>query len=168
MASLTKTEFEALNKRTDASAAVKRVEIPGTPQSPQILVPAIALSAFASELFLKCLIAIETNANPPKGHDLSDFFKHLTPLTRGRLTQMWGSHAAGQKALWDASDKMTGQKCPRDLPSALELGKDSFEAMRYLYEKQQFVFNFHDLPHMLERRVLELRPEWPAPMRPAP
>ena len=141
---------------------IANVELPGTPQSLKLAIPALVLSAFASELFLKCLIAIETNTNPRNGHDLYALFEQLSPPTRQRITQMWDSYAARSKNNWDRLEKATGRKQVRDLQDALALGRRSFQAMRYIYEKPQFSFNLDNLPQMLERMVLELRPEWRA------
>jgi HEPN domain-containing protein len=132
-------------------------------ETPQPLtLPALVLSALASELFLKCLIAIETNANPPTGHDLYLLFKKLSLLTRQRLTKMWDWYVVGRKDIWDKWEQETGYTFARELPSALKLAGRSFEFMRYRYEKptEHFLFYLDDLPHMLGCMALELRPDW--------
>jgi hypothetical protein len=59
------------------------------------LAPAICvLSAFTSELLLKCLICIEKGYMPytPDGHDLLVLFEMLSIRTRERLKKMWADH----------------------------------------------------------------------------
>jgi hypothetical protein len=57
------------------------------PSAQNLVLPALVLSAFASELFLKCLIGIETDATPPVGHNLFVLFKRLSNPTRKRLEE---------------------------------------------------------------------------------
>lgn len=50
--------------------------------------PLLVLSAFASELYLKCLITIETNETPD-GHDLERLFARLQVPTRHEIDGLW-------------------------------------------------------------------------------
>ena len=55
---------------------------------PQIAHPAMVLSVFASELYLKCLLTIETGKAPPT-HNVKALFRDLQPTTRKRLEELW-------------------------------------------------------------------------------
>ena len=46
--------------------------------------PQIVLSALATELYLKCLICMETG-KAPRGHHLKQLFDRLSPETRRRI-----------------------------------------------------------------------------------
>jgi HEPN domain-containing protein len=43
----------------------------------------------SSELYLKCLICIETGKSPPKGHDLKALFLRLDLPTRKYIEDLW-------------------------------------------------------------------------------
>ena len=57
----------------------------GAPPSEQdvgtIAYPSLVLSAFTSEIYLKCLLCVETG-NVPNGHNLCDLFMKLTDETK--------------------------------------------------------------------------------------
>jgi HEPN domain-containing protein len=65
----------------------------GTQQADENIVaiighPALMISAFASELYLKCLICVETDA-VPNTHDLNVLFRALRVSTRHELDTLW-------------------------------------------------------------------------------
>ncbi len=55
----------------------------------QVVRPAMVISALTSELFLKCLVCLETTRTP-KGHHLFELFQLLTPGTRSRIVGSLG------------------------------------------------------------------------------
>lgn len=56
---------------------------PNTQLGAQVVQPTMVLSAFTTELFLKCLICLETNLTP-QGHHLFELFEQLSPQRRTR------------------------------------------------------------------------------------
>ena len=57
-------------------------------QLPLVAHPSMVLSAFATELYLKCLLCLETG-RAPHGHHLRNLFDQLLPETRERLKALW-------------------------------------------------------------------------------
>ena len=61
-------------------------------EDPQMMafvgLPSIVLSAFASELFFKCIHVLETGS-APMGHNLFTLFKGLKSSTQKRITKRW-------------------------------------------------------------------------------
>jgi hypothetical protein len=53
-----------------------------------IAIPANVLSVFTSELYLKCLLCVETGIVPDT-HNLKALFKRLRPDTRRALEDLW-------------------------------------------------------------------------------
>lgn len=87
--------------------------------------PQIVLSAFAIELYLKCLICIETGRAPPHGHHLKHLFDRLAPETRRRICSIWEHEIKPLRAaLWDALEATSpaGKRVPRDLPGPSPTG----------------------------------------------
>jgi hypothetical protein len=123
--------------------------------------PLIVLDALTSELFLKCLICIETGSTP-RGHDLKKLFDQLSEATRTRIQSYWESEVATRRREeWDKFERF-GLKIARDLPSALAKGTNAFERYRYSYEEntQDLHYYLEDLPALLERLILEMKPEF--------
>jgi hypothetical protein len=122
--------------------------------------PLIVLTALASELFLKCLICIETG-NTSRGHNLGALFDQLSEMTRARIQERWeGEVAFRRREEWDNLQRF-GLDMPRDLISALAKGGSAFERYRYSYEGNTEGLHHYleDLPALLERLILEIRPE---------
>jgi hypothetical protein len=126
----------------------------------QIILPAIVLSAFASELFFKCLLCIETGKTA-QIHLLLDLFKKLTPDTKKTIEKYWDLVVSERKDVLDRLDQSRG-RTPRDLKSNLTAGSDGFRLVRYIYEGNQppFFFGLSDLPIVLRNTIVEMRPDW--------
>jgi hypothetical protein len=136
--------------------------------------PVIVLGAFTTELFLKCLICIETGLTT-RGHDLKDLFNQLSAPTRTRIQHFWDSNIATRTNKgWDERERH-GLKMPRDLQLALAKGSNAFDRVRYSYEGNTEGVHYYldDLSAMLERLILEMKPEFeawrrmPLPRRPS-
>jgi len=85
----------------------------------------------------------------------------LTPETQNRLEQMWDDVAAERKDFLDKIDAAHSRPLPRDLRSNLSAGANGFRLIRYIYEGGSDIeFLLSDLPLILKRRILELKPEW--------
>ena len=124
----------------------------------------MVLAAFNCELFLKCLICMETGLVPP-GHDLDELYEQLSPETRARCEEMWDTEVVPlRNPMWTKmeADVGKGEKLMRDLPSAIKAGRRAFEKMRYSYEPKSKGSQFYisDLPHLLYLVILEKKPEW--------
>jgi hypothetical protein len=125
--------------------------------------PLIVLDALTCELFLKCLICIETGSTP-RGHDLKQLFDQISEATRTRIQNVWDDEIAVRKRQsWEKLERL-GLKIARDLPSALAKGTKSFELYRYSYEgnTQDLHYYLEDLPALLEQLILEIKPEFEA------
>jgi hypothetical protein len=123
----------------------------------------VVLSSLNSELFLKCIICIETS-RVPRGHHLDELFKLVSPTMRKRIQQIWDAEVVPFRAkMWDQIDAATtGRRVPRDLPTALRGASKTFEKIRYSYEGniQNVEFFVGDLPRILRRVIVELRPDF--------
>jgi hypothetical protein len=120
--------------------------------------PMIVLSAFASELFLKCLLLLE-GTDLPKMHGLHALFDLLAPDTKSRITALWDADIEQKKDQWAAAQ---GDKPePLDLPSALVGGGNAFAVLRYAHEGSvNLRFVLGDLPYVLRAAIIERKPEW--------
>ncbi|WP_456740376.1 hypothetical protein [Bradyrhizobium sp. USDA 4469] len=127
--------------------------------------PLIVLSAIATELFLKCLICIESgDAAPPRGHNLQTLFSQLSAPVRTRVQNLWDSDVVPlRREEWDKWQEL-GLEVPGDLSSALGKGANAFQVYRYSYEDNTDGIHYylHDLSALLERTILEMRPEFEA------
>jgi hypothetical protein len=124
--------------------------------------PTMVVGALTIELFLKCLICIETGS-VQRGHDLKELFDLLRPQTQSRVQREWDTLILPFRAPeWDTTEKQLGVTIARDLPSALSAGSEAFEKIRYSYENENENLQYYlqDLPRILGRVILELKPEW--------
>jgi hypothetical protein len=100
----------------------------GSPPSEQevgiIAHPAMVLSAFASELYLKCLLCVETG-NVPNGHNLRDLFLKLKDETKLSLDGLWDTdirHPDKQAVIEKMRARYNGEPVRTDLRHAIKLG----------------------------------------------
>lgn len=124
--------------------------------------PLTVLSALTTELFLKCLICIETGGTP-RGHNLKRLFDQLSVATRTRIQNLWDSGVAARRSKqWDDFERFWHLETPHDLPSALAKGGPAFESHRYSYEEntEGVYYYVGDLPALLEGLILEMKPEF--------
>jgi HEPN domain-containing protein len=122
------------------------------------MLPMMVLSAFASEVYLKCLICLETGS-VAKGHHLFDLFKKLSPKTQGILERRWDAVMVQRADILDKLDAQMARPMPRDLRSNLIEGNRGFELIRYVYEGgDDFRFPLSDLPIPLRETIFELKP----------
>jgi hypothetical protein len=129
--------------------------------------PVMVIGAFTIELFLKCLVCIETG-EVPRIHHLRHLFDKLSLSTRERIQRTWDNDIAVHRDTeWDQIEVAAGRKAARDLPGALAAASKSFERLRYSYEGNtaDVQYFLQDLPQLLGRVVFELKPEWKGEMR---
>jgi len=124
--------------------------------------PAMVLSLFASELYLKCLLCVETG-EVPEGHNLKTLFLGLPVPTRHALDGLWDTdmrRMEKQKALEKLQEMDTKKRLRLDLRYALDLGADSFIKLRYFYEKEEVFCLLSDFPFVLRNFILDRFPSW--------
>ena len=83
--------------------------------------PITVISAFASELYLKCLIGRETG-DAPRGHDLMVLHSKLTTELKAVLEKHWLAIASDRSGLLDFAERQRGRLLPRNLSDALREG----------------------------------------------
>ena len=116
--------------------------------------PSIVLPAFASELYLKCLICIESGKSPPKEHKLTALFLRLDLPTRKRIENLWDEDLKRphrRRELICIRGLPDGDRLQTDLPYVLGIGAKAFEELRYLYETEGSHFLFDNFPYMLRK-----------------
>ena len=119
--------------------------------------PSMVLSAFAIELFLKCLLLLE-GKELDRTHTLNVLFRKLSHKRKRRIEEVWDKEARPKV---DTLRRKFGLSHPSDLSNALATCGKAFEHMRYGYEDpDRQVFYLGELPTILWRTILELRPEW--------
>ncbi len=124
--------------------------------------PSMVLCAFASELYLKCLLCIETG-KVPREHHLKSLFLRLESSTRKRLEDLWNEslrRPERQRELNCIRKLPEGDRLQFDLLYILGIGANAFEELRYLYETKRSYFLLHDFPDMLHTVILERFPDW--------
>ena len=132
--------------------------------SAEVAQPCMVMSALSSELFLKCLICLEKGI-VPAGHHLAALYEELADDTQIRIEQKWDSEIIPLRAdVWKAIEANSKGKIvfELDLPSALQAGNRAFEHIRYNYEPESVNSDFYigDLPALLMKIVLQIKPEW--------
>lgn len=134
----------------------------------------MVLSAFASELYIKSLLCLETG-KVPQHHNLKSLFRELSPETQKRLKELWNDYSKhhDRQRVYDAIRKLPdGQNVRTDLDYALDVGADAFRQIRYIYETGQTIFLLGDFPNMLRQVIIERIPWWasfqPAAPKPIP
>jgi hypothetical protein len=126
-------------------------------QAPMMAAPSMVMSAFASELLLKCLLLIE-NCEIVQTHRLDKLFQQLSHTQKRRIDAIWEAKARPRV---EGFCRMYG--LPSDLANALVTCGQAFERLRYGYEdpdKQRFYIA--ELPRILCEVIIEDRPEWRA------
>jgi HEPN domain-containing protein len=133
--------------------------------------PSMVLSAFASEIYLKCLLCVETGS-VPNGHNLEELFKKLDNDTKLSIDGLWDTdirHPDKQAVIQKMRDRYNGEPKRTDLRYALKLGKLGFQELRYFYERERSFFMLSHLPYVIRRAILIRFPSWgsilPAPSK---
>ncbi|NEV00698.1 hypothetical protein [Bradyrhizobium uaiense] len=135
-----------------------------------IALPTLVLSAFAAELFLKCLLILETEKAPANTHQLHVLFRQISHQRQRRIIELWDV---------EGRPKILGialiHNLPLDLPNAIDRCSRAFERIRYGYEADwDDVVYYIDLPRITYKVILEIRSDWrptitpPSPAPPQP
>lgn len=129
-------------------------------QIPLVVHPAMVLSAFASELYLKCLLRLETG-KVPQTHNLKALFRDLSPALRKQLEELWEAGMPERQKVLDEIRKLPhGEELRTDLQYALDVGADAFRELRYFYETEKSIFLLSDFPNLLHKVILQRMPQW--------
>jgi hypothetical protein len=115
----------------------------------------MALSAFATELLLKCLVLLE-NKEFDKIHALDNLFKTLSHRQQREIDAHWEAEARSKiKPLCQRFGY------PSDLSNALFKCRDAFRQLRYGYENpDEPFFYLGELPAILWHEIIKARPDW--------
>jgi hypothetical protein len=151
------SNFHECDHRLRSSVPVNRPD-----QFPLVAHPAMVLSAFASELYLKCLLCLETG-KIPQTHNLKALYRDLLPDTKLRIESLWDAgekQPNRQKMLAAIRNLPDGKNVSSDLQYALEKGADAFRELRYFYETERSIFLLTELPNHLRVVILEKMPWW--------
>jgi hypothetical protein len=153
--------FEQADCFYKALAVLCNVEPEDTQLAVTLGEPVMVIGALTIELFLKCFLCIDSG-KVPRTHNLRELFEKLSPSTQKRIQEGWDKIAAHRAEEWSHLEKSLGITIARDLPSALAAGGGAFQQIRYSYEgnTQQLQYYLQDLPRLLGRIALEIKPEW--------
>jgi hypothetical protein len=139
------------------AATEQHVRSTNNPRAEFMASPSMVLSAFAIELFLKCLLLLE-GKEFDRIHSLNVLFRRLSHNQKRRIEEVWEKEARSKV---DELRRKFGFPHPSDLPNALGTCARAFEHMRYGYEDpDRQIFYLGDLPTILWRIILGIRPEW--------
>jgi hypothetical protein len=99
----------------------------------EVRIPAVVCSAFALELFLKCLLVIEGRKST--GHDLRELFDSLSDDAKTRIRDRFAPRLPEAQQMIRESAAAAGVDAPHvDFDSILDLSKAAFVQTRYIYE----------------------------------
>lgn len=131
--------------------------------------PAMVLSVFSSELYLKSLLCLERD-EVPDSHNLKVLFEGLQVATRHAIDDLWDidiRRPEKQAILEKIRALPRGEDLRTDLRYAIDVGANSFIELRYFYEKEHTNFLLQDFPFVLRSAILDRMPTWGA-VRPSP
>lgn len=131
-------------------------------------VPGLVCSAFAMELYLKCLITLQLG-DAPEIHDLEELFKELPAESQEIIRQGYlrriqpdlKSHSAFR-------DQMRSQGVhvpnPEDFDALLKSSARAFESFRYIYDRNLTnrtpAFLIGDALFAMRGLILSYHPDW--------
>jgi hypothetical protein len=124
--------------------------------------PAMVLSVFASELYLKGLLCLEKDEVPDQ-HNLKILIDGLSVKTKHAIDDLWDSdirRPEKQAVLEKIRALPGGEKLRTDLRFAIDVGANSFIELRYFYEKEGSYFLLQDFPFILRNAILDRMPSW--------
>ncbi len=123
-------------------------------------VPLVTISAFAIELFLKCLLLIE-GGKLTKVHDLDYLFGLLPEHVRKEIEALWDARPQPDEVQWAFIESQNKIKVPRDLRGQIRESKDAFVRIRYGFENASEIrFYIDQLADILWSVIVKRRPIW--------
>jgi hypothetical protein len=124
--------------------------------------PAMVLSVFASELYLKCLLCLEKD-EVPDTHNLKLLSEKLEVKTRHDIDDLWDTdiRSPGKQTILEKVRSLPrGKELRTDLRYAIDVGANSFIDLRYFYEKERTNFLLQDFPYVLRAAITKRMPPW--------
>jgi len=112
------------------------------PTRPGVTIPRTVLNAFSLELYLKCLIAIETGKSPPTGHNLRWLFNRLDSKTQDTIRSSFDNPSDKSEIAW--RETLTNPKpplpkdfapSPYNFDTVLDTSAKAFAKFRYIFER---------------------------------
>lgn len=148
--------FGILGNVAISKAAPNSRSLPVAAHAPAI--PSVVCGAFALELQLKCLVAIETGREPPRGHDLREIFALTSDSSQESIQQTYSR-------LLDEAPDLTGQYkdagISLDFDDVLDDCKDAFIEWRYHHEfEKRKSWMASPILKAVRDEILKLRPNW--------
>ena len=97
--------------------------------------PMVTCAAFALELYLKCLISMETGKAPPNRHECDYLFGLLHIDTQAAIRKYFHKEGGATIAFIESEFAKLGRPAPKiDFDYVLHASRRSFPIARYLYE----------------------------------
>jgi HEPN domain-containing protein len=125
------------------------------------ILPSLVNSALASELYMKCIILLETK-KPAQGHHLGKLFSEISRDRQRFIEDVWTNDVISRNAKYhERLEAVVGERIPVDLRTILADGGMAFVLFRYPYELSSLPnTGISDLPYALRPAVLHMKPEW--------
>lgn len=143
----------------DTLAKAMALNTESLPMSAYWLAPLGANAGFSAELYLKCLIQLDTGSlTPPHGHILLDLFRKLLPATQDRVRHHYDE--IGKWAV--ANNKAMPAGVEKSFDLVLQTMSDVFVKFRYFFEEGHMAgtYSYTDLVYAIRRTVTERYPDW--------
>lgn len=120
--------------------------------------PQMMLAAFATELYFKCIHAVEHSGQTIDQHDLQRFYNRLTPATKAIVARNWDQVSAVDPTMRLARGHFPQMQLKFE--ECLKESRNSFEKLRYHFEAELPPFTISIMPTVLRRTIFELKPDW--------
>jgi hypothetical protein len=131
---------------------------------PELIIPDVVISAFACELYFKCMLTIEKKSDPPRIHHLDRLFTMLSADLQQKIERRWDAYVENSKMigvlLADTELNLTREAFW--LVTVLWQARKAFEEWRYVFEEEpQNGFGaVTNLLFILREILIEMNPPW--------
>jgi len=107
----------------------------GHPVPFDVSIPMVTCAAFALELYLKCLISMETGDRPPNTHDYVRLFGLLHNDSKTAIRNYFDKNSGDTVTVIKRAFEQSGRPAPTvDFDYVLSVSRRAFPIARYLYE----------------------------------
>lgn len=131
----------------------------------EVALPMFVMSAFASELFLKCM-HIQAHGAFPKTHDLQRLVLGLPEDVRADIEKHWNAHYKSFTQAAKVVSVRNNKDLILDFNKAIASQKDTFVRLRYTFSGKSISSTSDDtpmldkLPYLLRNVLIQRNPEW--------
>lgn len=128
-------------------------------QAPAELTPMTVCFSFSVELYLKCLVCLETGT-APRGHSLEELMKMVSQQSQDEIEKHYEALMSDRPDR-DVVDAQFGVGSTK-FQNALKGANKGFEHWRYVYERNMapgFSLSSY-LAHGVRQTLINLRPNW--------